>query len=259
MAEWTGKYHSASFMLMIDPHYQGQIWIVSFKLIYLAINGGPFLAKVCPHFHALGVRCGPLHNSASDQSILRVWFLHRRRLDLLPGRQHKPDTLLLGNRLNSFDSAFLLRCASIWLITEVSSILEITLTAPPHASQVEISILNTRLRRCAQVIEAWRFAGVPSSVLLSSWCFFTFAAFCRCYQSTMFAVWRENTMESSQVNPGLRHQGNKPSHEMQWLEDDVGSAIPIRCLQLIADVAAWRKRRMLKNVAYVTYLRREVL
>jgi hypothetical protein len=23
-------------------------------------------------------------------------------------------------------------------------------------------------------------------------------------------------MESNQVNPGLRHQGSKPSHEIQW-------------------------------------------
>ncbi len=64
-----------------------------------------------------------------------------------------------------------------------------------------------------------------------------FTAFSRCYQGTVLAVWRENTMESSQVNPGLRHQGSKPSHEIQWLEDNVGSAISIRRLQLVADVA----------------------
>ena len=63
------------------------------------------------------------------------------------------------------------------------------------------------------------------------------AALYRCYQGTVIAVWRENTMESSQVNPGLRHQGSKPSHEIQWLEDNVGSAISIRHLQLVADVA----------------------
>jgi hypothetical protein len=39
-------------------------------------------------------------------------------------------------------------------------------------------------------------------------------------------------MESSQVNHGPRHQGSKPSHEIQQLEDDVGSAISIRRLQL---------------------------
>jgi hypothetical protein len=35
--------------------------------------------------------------------------------------------------------------------------------APPHTEQVSISILNTRFRRCAQVIEAQRSAGVLSS------------------------------------------------------------------------------------------------
>jgi hypothetical protein len=81
-----------------------------------------------------------------------------------------------------------------------------------------------------------------------------FTAFSRCYQGTVLAVWLmrhsdENTMESSQVNPGLRHQGSKPSHEIQWLEDNVGSARPkalaalmgpafsIRRIQLVADVA----------------------
>jgi len=63
------------------------------------------------------------------------------------------------------------------------------------------------------------------------------AASCRCYQGRVLAVWREHAVESGQVNPGLRHQGSKPSHEIQRLEDDVGSAISIRCLQLIADVA----------------------
>ena len=37
------------------------------------------------------------------------------------------------------------------------------LTAPPHSQQVSMSILNTRLRRCAQVMEARRSTGVGSS------------------------------------------------------------------------------------------------
>ncbi len=36
-------------------------------------------------------------------------------------------------------------------------------TAPPQAGQVSMSMLNTRFRRCAQVIEARRSAGVRSS------------------------------------------------------------------------------------------------
>ena len=71
------------------------------------------------------------------------------------------------------------------------------------------------------------------------------ASFCRCNQRTMLAIRCEHAVESSQVNPGLWHQSSKPSNEIKWLEDDVGSAIPIRCLQLIADVADWRKRKPL--------------
>ena len=66
---------------------------------------------------------------------------------------------------------------------------------------------------------------------------------------------RDDTSKSCQVNPGLRHQGAKPSHEIQWLEYHVGCAIPktfaaakvfaslmgqdfsIRSLKLVADVA----------------------
>ena len=48
---------------------------------------------------------------------------------------------------------------------------------------------------------------------------------------------RDDTSKSGQVNPGLRYQGGKPCHEIQWLEDDVGSAIFRRYLQLVADVA----------------------
>ena len=40
----------------------------------------------------------------------------------------------------------------------------------------------------------------------------------------MLAIRHEHAVESSQVSPGLRRQGSKPSHEIQWLEDDVGSA-----------------------------------
>ena len=70
--------------------------------------------------------------------------------------------------------------------------------------------------------------------LSGAWCS---SPFCWRYQGPVLAIRREHAVESSQVSPGLRHQGSKPSHEIQWLEDDVGSAVPIRCLQLVADVA----------------------
>jgi hypothetical protein len=40
--------------------------------------------------------------------------------------------------------------------------------APPHTEQVWISMLNTRFRRCAQVIGARRSAGVLVSVLAAA-------------------------------------------------------------------------------------------
>jgi len=50
-----------------------------------------------------------------------------------------------------------------------ASALGITFTVPPHSRQVSMSILNTRFKRCAQLIYARRSAGVcswPSSMAL---------------------------------------------------------------------------------------------
>ena len=57
------------------------------------------------------------------------------------------------------------------------------------------------------------------------------AAFSRCYQCTVLAVWLmrhsdENAMEPGQVSSRPGYQGCKACHEIQWLEDNVGSAIP---------------------------------
>jgi len=49
-----------------------------------------------------------------------------------------------------------------------SSMQAMTLTAPPQAGQVSISILNTRFKRCAQVIEARRSAAVGSSTVAAA-------------------------------------------------------------------------------------------
>jgi hypothetical protein len=50
-------------------------------------------------------------------------------------------------------------------MTDGSSMLAMIPTCPAHLSQVSMSILNTRLSRCIQVIDAWRSAGVLSSQL----------------------------------------------------------------------------------------------
>lgn len=52
------------------------------------------------------------------------------------------------------EGAFSSRWASIVWITNGSSILAMILTSLPHSLQVSISILNTRFKRCAQVIAA---------------------------------------------------------------------------------------------------------
>jgi len=38
-------------------------------------------------------------------------------------------------------------------------------TVPPQCPQISMSMLKTRFNRCAQVIAAWRAAGVLDSVL----------------------------------------------------------------------------------------------
>ena len=165
----------------------------------------------------------------------------------------------------------LLRCASICLITAGSSILAITLTAPPHSSQVVISISPRiayfRLRAPTfggeYSLEAsphgayfW-CAFMPSgagqrgmllhrrSLIAVYLAFGALTSFRRRHQGSVLAVWLmrhsdEHAMEACQIGSRPGHQGSKSSHEIQWLEDNVGSTISIRCLQLIANVAVWR-------------------
>jgi hypothetical protein len=87
----------------------------------------------------------------------------------------------------------------------------ITLTAPPHSGHVLMSILNTRFNRWAQVIDAWRSAGVWSCVssgalvlcLIRRFGLFTFAALCVRHLRTMCAVRGKHTVEAGEVNLGL--------------------------------------------------------
>ncbi len=86
----------------------------------------------------------------------------------------------------------------------------------------------------AEMWDRWQrgvtFCGCAVICFTASLALVALAAFCRCYQGTKLAIWCEHAMEPGQVNSGLRHQGGKPSHEIQRLEDDVGSAISIRRL-----------------------------
>ena len=50
--------------------------------------------------------------------------------------------------------------------------------------------------------------------------------------SAQFGVRRKHAMETNEVEPWPGNQRSQPLHEFQWRHDDVGRAIPIRCLQL---------------------------
>ena len=59
----------------------------------------------------------------------------------------------------------------------------------------------------------------------------TFAAFYRCYQGTVLAIWTvrrpgEHAMEACQIGSRSGYQGCQARDKVQWLEDNVGSAIP---------------------------------
>jgi hypothetical protein len=63
------------------------------------------------------------------------------------------------------------------------------------------------------------------------------ASFRRCYQRTVFAVGREHAMEACQIGSRSGYQSCQACDKVQWFEDDVGSTVAVRCLQLVADVA----------------------
>jgi hypothetical protein len=88
--------------------------------------------------------------------------------------------------------------------------------------------------------------------------FATLASLHRCHQRTVFAVRSEYTVETCQIESGFGHQGGQLGNEIHRLEDDVhgrtnaagawmrrsghvGGAIPIRRLQLIADLTLIRQ------------------
>ena len=108
----------------------------------------------------------------------------------------------------------------------------VTLASPPHFGQIDTSILNTRFRRCAQVMALCCCSGVLSSFP------------CRVRPlprltgvniDTVFAVWvmrhpDEHAMESGQVYSRLWNQGCQLRDKVQRLEDDMGRAITVRRL-----------------------------
>ena len=75
--------------------------------------------------------------------------------------------------------------------------------------------------------------------------FVAFAPFGGRHQRAVLAVRREHPMKAGEIHSGLRHQGGQPGKEIQWLEDDVRGPVPVRRLQLVANVAVRRERQAL--------------
>ncbi len=57
------------------------------------------------------------------------------------------------------------KCCSILSMNVWSSIQATTSASPPHSEQIETSMLNTRFRRCVQVMALCSYSGVLSSFL----------------------------------------------------------------------------------------------
>lgn len=90
----------------------------------------------------------------------------------------------------------------------------------------------------------------------------TLASSSRGNQHPIFAVRREYSMKSGQVDSRLRHQGIQsrhgpscaslrprhtvhPAHKIQWLENDMGSAVSEWCFEFITYLATRGQRQAL--------------
>src|SRR5215210_3222109 len=107
-----------------------------------------------------------------------------------------------------------------------------TLTAPPHRLQVSMSILNTHRRRWAQVLAAWRCAGVLSSA--TAWPRRAGVTCCRQRLLRAKTPWKR-----VKLTRGLGHHGGQAGDEVKRFQDDVGCVVSIRRLELIANIPLW--------------------
>ncbi len=124
-----------------------------------------------------------------------------------PGRCTGGGARLSGNELGFRVAVLSSRWERICLITCGSSILAracpvsaanalgITLTAPPHASQVVMSILKTRFKRCAFMPSGAGHRGMllhRRPLIAVYLAFGALASFRRRHQRPVLAVWREH-------------------------------------------------------------------
>ena len=163
--------------------------------------------------------------------MIAGWVSHPLGNAALSRRAHTADTRLTGNDLAFRVAALFSRRASICLITARSSILAIILTAPPHAAQADMSVLNTRFRRCAFMPSGAAHDGMlhqRRSLVAGYLASDALAEFRRRHQGTMLTIWCEHTMEVCLIGSRPGYQGcQEACDKVQWLEDKVGS-VPFR-------------------------------
>lgn len=96
------------------------------------------------------------------------------------------------------------------------------LTSLPQAWQASMSILNTRLKRCAQVMDARRSADVGGSSDPLAW--FPLPRFAGVTNARYLTMRRKHAVESRKIHARFWHQRRQSCNEVQRLEDDVGGA-----------------------------------
>ena len=210
----------------------------------------PFLSLVLsiPGHQAKSTLCAFVWKQLGGEELF-VWYYRKLSWCACGGAR------LSGNELEFRLTAFCFRWERICLITCGSSILAMTLTALPHALQSDISISPE-----ASTFGEYSFQASPQGAYF--WCAFmpsgaahggmllhrrsliavylafgALASFRRRHQGSVFAIGCEHAMEACQIGSRPGYQSCQARHEIQWLEDNVGSAVSVRCLQLVADVA----------------------
>jgi len=68
------------------------------------------------------------------------------------------------------------------------------------------------------------------------------ASTCRGHVVAQRAVGSEHPVETGEVHPRLGYQGSEPGDEVERLEDDVGSAVPVRRFQGVSNIPLWCER-----------------
>jgi hypothetical protein len=139
------------------------------------------------------------HRCRTTRRCSRGWYspglLVQTNRPAWGGIQHR------GRRETSAKAPFSSRQVRIFSITAGTSMRAIIITAQPHSRQVSISILNTRSRPCAQIIDASRSAEVfswPASVALGLF-------------PPPQSVRGKDTVAACQVDTRFGYQGGQPA------------------------------------------------